>query len=175
MVLQTENQKDCGPLANKGKGHWHVHISKYMDVSKYSNWIKNKIKKGNVYKEVSKGFIRRFLTLITKVLPKRTLYDLSVKMNVPKGRPRDVYETLGQDHYEINEVENDKRWFAKHVRRGGNPKGFRGYWLQSIVLNPAMENYGKIMEATKLFREKTVQQTDKDWSIVKDYFALIYI
>ena len=59
-----------------------------------------------------------FLTLITKILPRRTLYDLSVKMNASKARPRDVYEILGEDHYEVIEVENDKVWFATHVRGG---------------------------------------------------------
>ena len=40
-----ETEKTCGPLANDGKGYWHVHISNYIDVARYSNWIKNTIEK----------------------------------------------------------------------------------------------------------------------------------
>ena len=107
------------------------------------------------------------LTLMTKILPKSTLYNLSVKMSAPKSRPLDVYETLGEDHCEIIEVEKDKVWFATHVRGGENPKGFKG-----IGLNPAQENYEKIMEAAKLLGEKTMEQAEKDWSSLKDYMAI---
>ena len=107
------------------------------------------------------------LTLMTKILPKSTLYNLSVKMSAPKSRPLDVYETLGEDHCEIIEVEKDKVWFATHVRGGENPKGFKG-----IGLNPAQENYDKIMEAAKMLGEKTMEQAEKDWSSLKDYVAI---
>jgi len=107
------------------------------------------------------------LTLMTKILPKSTLYNMSVKMSAPKSRPRDVYETLGEDHCEIIEVEKDKVWFVTHVRGGENPKGFKG-----IGLNPTQENYDKIMEAAKLLGDKTVQQAEKDWSSLKKYFAI---
>ena len=107
------------------------------------------------------------LTLMTKILPKSTLYNLSVKMSAPKSRPLDVYETLGEDHCEIVEVEKDRVWFATHVRGGENPKGFKG-----IGLNPAQENYEKIMEAAKLLGDKTMEQAEKDWSSLKDYVAI---
>ena len=102
-----------------------------------------------------------------QAVPQAALKKILTKMNAPKSRPLDVYEVFQEDPNEIIEVEKNKVWMITYKYGGGDPKDSR-----AMGLGPEQKNYDKIMEAAKCFGEETVNQAEKDWNALKDYFAI---
>ena len=105
--------------------------------------------------------------IMVNLMPQTLLKKMVAKMMAPKERPLDVYEALQEDPNEIVEVEKDKVWLVAYKLGGGDPKGFKDFGL-----GPEQENHDKIMNAAKLIGDESVEQAEKDWNLLKDYFKI---
>ena len=107
------------------------------------------------------------IKMMVSIIPERLLRTMLVKQAAPKARANDVYDVMGEDPYEIVEVQNGKVWLVTYRNGGGDPREMKGFGL-----GLEQDVYEKVVAAARLKGVESLEQAKRDWKTYQGYCAI---